>query len=966
MKNIKAMLPDNIVSDYPLLVEFMTAYYAFMNNTNNPDSIIKNILTYNDIDSTIDSFKDHIFNELLVDIPDSILADRGLLSKHIKELYNKKGTEDSYRLLFRILFNKEIEISYPGDQVLKLSDGKWVQNTSFVCHVSTTIDEVVVKSAIGHKVVVSILDKNLDVRILDIIKLDYPGITILFSPSTEFPINNLYYAATVLTDGRVLVTGGTDGIYINNTAYIGTVAGGDITWVACTNLPIQMINHTSSLLADGRVLLLGGNDSPSGEISKKAYLGTIVGNTITWVLSTDLPVKMLYSATSILSDGRILVTGGTDGDTIWQSSYIGTVTGNTIAWVSATNTTVPMINHTSTVLPDGRVLLLGGIDTTTNDISIVSYIGTVTGNTIAWVTSSNLPAKMIYSTTTVLADGRLLVTGGSDAVTISDSSYIGTVTGNTIAWIAGKDLPIQMINHVACRLADGRIMLLNGVDVYSGGLSDRVYIGDAYGLYEFFFKKDFYDDFNSATSISFKHISSISIINPGINYVDTDVVELVSIDGGGININITTSNGNIVGTTIHDGGVGFTDTPILNIVSSTGTGGYILPVITDIYSGIIQNSISTVKILKTASGYIEGKAYDVTYAGGMDAAVQIKHNDENHNVKNISILKFGEYYPDNFNYVINRLTTLPDVDVIVTNGVISSITVTKPGTIGAFTPIVVGDGVGATITPILSGGIVVDITVVDGGHGYSVPPAVIFSDTSIAVNITNNKLRIYNGSYIETDGFISSDMIIYDGIYYQRYSYEIVINELFDLYKGVLKKLLHPAGYAAWAVYDLIDIILTNFTTGKIDIERNSTFIDIVFTEMLNTFEISKQLDDISDASTYGNTLGFSITKDIITDTSDSSTYGSTLGFVVNSALSDTSDSSAYVEALTFLFALILNLSDTLDTPIMYDPGNIYDSADYFAQDYVYVQEFSMTFNKSLSDVSNSATYVETINIVFI
>jgi len=101
--NVTSQLPQYIVDTYPLFSEFLTQYYAFLNENGNPENILSNILQYGDIDKTIDSFKEHILDELMGDIPDTILADRVLLAKHIKELYNKTGTEDSYRLLFRIL-----------------------------------------------------------------------------------------------------------------------------------------------------------------------------------------------------------------------------------------------------------------------------------------------------------------------------------------------------------------------------------------------------------------------------------------------------------------------------------------------------------------------------------------------------------------------------------------------------------------------------------------------------------------------------------------------------------------------------------------------------------------------------------------------------------------------------------------------------------------------------------------------
>ena len=57
------------------------------------------------------------------EIPNDALADKRLLAKRIKDLYTTKGTIDSYKLLFRILYDEDVEVNFPVDQMLKVSDG---------------------------------------------------------------------------------------------------------------------------------------------------------------------------------------------------------------------------------------------------------------------------------------------------------------------------------------------------------------------------------------------------------------------------------------------------------------------------------------------------------------------------------------------------------------------------------------------------------------------------------------------------------------------------------------------------------------------------------------------------------------------------------------------------------------------------------------------------------------------------
>ena len=135
-------LPEFIQDDssYQNFVSFVEAYYQWMETThsaNASNTIVtssdqgvthasKNLLNYSDVDHTLDEFVDYFINDFLPYIPKDALADKRKLLKISKELYNTKGTENSYKFLFRTLYNSSAEIFNTSDTVLKASDGKWV------------------------------------------------------------------------------------------------------------------------------------------------------------------------------------------------------------------------------------------------------------------------------------------------------------------------------------------------------------------------------------------------------------------------------------------------------------------------------------------------------------------------------------------------------------------------------------------------------------------------------------------------------------------------------------------------------------------------------------------------------------------------------------------------------------------------------------------------------------------------
>lgn len=106
---------------------FFELYFEWLDETGNAAERLSGIQKYREIDSTsIDEFFTHFREEYLKDFDTNVLIDKQQLVKHIKQFYNMKGSEKAFRFIFRLLYNEEIEIYYPKDDVLRTSDGKWI------------------------------------------------------------------------------------------------------------------------------------------------------------------------------------------------------------------------------------------------------------------------------------------------------------------------------------------------------------------------------------------------------------------------------------------------------------------------------------------------------------------------------------------------------------------------------------------------------------------------------------------------------------------------------------------------------------------------------------------------------------------------------------------------------------------------------------------------------------------------
>ena len=140
---VSKQIPEFAREDYPLFVSFIEAYYEYLDQTQQ-----RNITELRDIDKTLESFVQHFKNEL--DIFGSTYSniDERLFLRKIKEVLVSKGGEESYKFLFKLLYGKNAEISYPWDQVLKASDGKWQQDMSLFIDIGSGNPETLVGNRI--------------------------------------------------------------------------------------------------------------------------------------------------------------------------------------------------------------------------------------------------------------------------------------------------------------------------------------------------------------------------------------------------------------------------------------------------------------------------------------------------------------------------------------------------------------------------------------------------------------------------------------------------------------------------------------------------------------------------------------------------------------------------------------------------------------------------------------------------
>ena len=132
--HIKAQLPEFVQAEHPIFVNFLEAYYEWLEEKVNVFGRTVLLQDISDIDKTIDQYVVQFKKQFLLNFPEKLATDEDgnmvnekTMLKNIKDFYQTKGSEKSYELLFRLLYDSALDFYYPKTDILRASDGNWVQ-----------------------------------------------------------------------------------------------------------------------------------------------------------------------------------------------------------------------------------------------------------------------------------------------------------------------------------------------------------------------------------------------------------------------------------------------------------------------------------------------------------------------------------------------------------------------------------------------------------------------------------------------------------------------------------------------------------------------------------------------------------------------------------------------------------------------------------------------------------------------
>ena len=302
----------------------------------------------------------------------------------------------------------------------------------------------------------------------------YDHLTKTFRATGSLTIGRSQHTATLLSNGKVLITGGGIGGWkVLDSAELYDPATGQFAMTG--EMVYHRTAHTATLLANGKVLIIGGADSYMSDAPEPTDIAEIYDpETGSFSATGRLTEPRFGHTATLLPDGRVLVAGG-------STDWVGGTTNSTEIYdpangtfTSASSFAGERESHTSTWISDNRVLMSGGLKYTENFISWQIFIyedaqvlDTATGQFTPAISTNSPRAR---HTATLLPDGTVLVAGGFSTVEENNSTEPNDTAElfdpKTGEFMVSGTMAKPRAGHTATMLPDGKILI-------TGGTNDR-------------------------------------------------------------------------------------------------------------------------------------------------------------------------------------------------------------------------------------------------------------------------------------------------------------------------------------------------------------------------------------------------------------------------------------------------------------------------------------------------------------
>ena len=784
---VNRQLPEFVRDEYPLFQTFLEAYYEFLENeqgSQNNDLITqaKNLKNISDVDASIADFETSFFNTFASLVPRDIQVTKEFLIKNVLPLYLAKGSEKAFKLLFRLLFNDEVEVILPKNNILRASDGKW------------TVDNII----------------NIETDVRSIYTAN--GNTSANAVSTG---NTTFYLAQEVDDDEITV-------YVNDVLktyatdyYIRKEAKKLIFNTAPTaNAEVKVVysNFEISLLNNRKVTGVSSGAT--------ALIENAVPRIITDQLNFGLPFELFVDRKSVLgtfSNGEVVRTNiiGADNSLITiEADTFSTVTGITVISGGASYN----IGDPVTIVGGGALVdataEVSSISTGFTSYIVVNYGGAGFGIS-SIIRSSNIGSSTItgavdavntshFTANTFVVNGDLISNYANVVISDSDYGFLSPISENVATRIVDALTPLEVSDIGP---------ITNAIILFSDTSSNDAILDSEGAIYQV--DGEFFD------IKTFNSIGRIDIINGGASYnVGDEVVFGTNPPGtygihGAAAVKTVDANGTITTIQIQPPRIDGTANILNNANQLIGT------------NTIFEEQLQVGDKIVIASQ----ERFISAISSNTSATVNVNFQflDGTSWANNIPVGSFAKGLVGGVNYTQNNFPTVT----------VSSRTGAGSGANVQITSLM-GDGEDLNALSNQVAGQILAIRLTSGGAGYEFIPQVDLSNLGDGTAIANAQI---GSSFVELPGrWTTSDSIISSterklqgSDFYIDYSYITSSITEFSRYKNILFELLHPAGFINYAFFNkesttsknvtISSIETVNTISGLVGVSNSSVFV---------------------------------------------------------------------------------------------------------------------------------------------
>lgn len=741
---VEDMFPSFYKEEGPLFIQFVKAYYEWLEQQGNVQYHIANLPNDFDVDKTIDEFITHFRQQYLPSLEFSSETDKRLILKHAREFLTTKGTEENIELLLRLVYDQDSSVFRPNEKVLRASDGVWYEPKYLELTPSEKTVEFIGRNITGSQSGATALAER-------VVRKTVGGVTfdVLYISQVK---GNFLYKEIVTSDGVLdecpkvigslttidLVSGGKDfavGDVVSvessltgksglaRVANVGS-ATGRVTFDLIKS-GFGFTNNATVYVSDHVINLSGKTPDPTANSSNGRY----VDFTLLEEVVQPLQTVSLMNLSNTLTVNTFVRGHASNGQVIASGYVVGSPVG-----FSSNNQTIKVIVHS-------------GSFTLASDLSTVS--NTITG--IVDVATNTYATGVLVGTT-----NNSIIANTVGAVGVAATT--GTFTSNTpYAYVYGRTSN-TFANVFSVSTGSGATfdvgLLTNTEEVFIN--TDRLAANNVYN-----------QPFMGVKLISTGFIDDVLVVNGtpntthlfvsggGTLYTEGDIQNLV-FTGGTPTTNaagvIIVANGvvtSVVAATAADKGSGYSNNQPLVFVGNTR-----------VVSATLSSTKQTATIL---SGNTLGLYVGLAVKGdGIPSNTFISSIDA----------ESGALYLTNApsSNSVGVALEFPASGYITTNtsGSITAVTITSQGSGYTTAPsITVTGGTGANLTSTIANGVVVDTRVDAIGSNYA--SSVVVSATTSGVPATL-QASIDSGYGFEKDPNADLDTILANALTSDNYT----------------------------------------------------------------------------------------------------------------------------------------------------------------------------------------------------